>query len=51
MPSFYPGGPDDVLGGDEDRQIHAIRDYIMWFGDHPGQSLPPVQPPLKVSEK
>lgn len=32
MPSFYPGGPDDVLGGDEDAQIRALRDYIMTLG-------------------
>jgi mono/diheme cytochrome c family protein len=32
MPSFYPGGPDDVLGGKEDRQIEALRDYIMTLG-------------------
>jgi mono/diheme cytochrome c family protein len=49
MPSFYPGGPDDILGGDEDKQIHAIRNYIMWFGDHPGATIPQSQ--LKVSEK
>jgi mono/diheme cytochrome c family protein len=39
MPSFYPGGPDDVFGGDEDRQIRAIRDYLMVLGEpqqHPG---------------
>ena len=32
MPSFYPGGPEDILGGDDDRQIHAIRDYLMVMG-------------------
>jgi len=32
MPSFYPGGPDDVLGGSDDRQIEAIRDYLMVIG-------------------
>ena len=32
MPSFYPGGPDDVFGGDEERQIRAIRDYLMVIG-------------------
>ncbi len=40
MPSFYPGGPDDILGGNEEQQIRAIRDYIFWFGDHPGETLP-----------
>jgi mono/diheme cytochrome c family protein len=32
MPSFYPGGPPDVLDGDEERQIRALRDYIMSLG-------------------
>ncbi len=37
MPSFYEvgadgkasGGPDDVLGGDNEKQIQALRDYLM----------------------
>lgn len=32
MPSFYPGGPDNVLGGKEDLQIEALRDYLMSLG-------------------
>ena len=40
MPSFYPGGPDDILKGNQDDQIRALRDYIFWFGTHPGQTLP-----------
>lgn len=28
MPSYYPGGPEDVFGGDEAKQIEALRDYI-----------------------
>jgi mono/diheme cytochrome c family protein len=32
MPSFYPGGPDNVLGGKEDLQIEALRDYLMSIG-------------------
>lgn len=32
MPSFYPGGPEDVFGGDEERQIRALRDYLMVLG-------------------
>jgi mono/diheme cytochrome c family protein len=54
MPSFYPGGPDDILKGNQDDQIRAIRDYIFWFGTHPGQPLPGQvagAPPLKVSSK
>jgi len=50
MPSFYPGGPDDILHGDETEQIKAIRDYIFWFGTHPGQALPSATP-LKVTSK
>jgi mono/diheme cytochrome c family protein len=50
MPSFYPGGPDDILGGNEAEQIKAIRDYIFWFGTHPGQALPSGTP-VKVTRK
>jgi mono/diheme cytochrome c family protein len=32
MPSFFPGGPDNVLGGKDDRQIEALRDYVMSLG-------------------
>jgi mono/diheme cytochrome c family protein len=32
MPSFYPGGPPDVLGGDDEAQIRALRDYIIALG-------------------
>ncbi|HYV57690.1 MAG TPA: c-type cytochrome [Candidatus Nitrosopolaris sp.] len=32
MPSFYPGGPPDVLGGDDDAQIRALRDYVVSLG-------------------
>ena len=36
MPTFYPGGPDDIFDGDEDKQILAMRDYIMLLGiDNP----------------
>ena len=33
MPSFYPGGPEDILGGDESKQIRAITDYLMVLND------------------
>jgi mono/diheme cytochrome c family protein len=52
MPSFYPGGPDDIFHGNEPEQIRAIRDYIFWFSDHPGQTPGASQaekPPVKVS--
>ena len=37
MPSFYAdpaghNGPPDILGGDDDAQIRAIRDYILTLG-------------------
>lgn len=38
MPSFYnfeddtPDGPEDVLGGSDERQVQALRDYIMSLG-------------------
>jgi cytochrome c2 len=38
MPTFYDpdnyatSGPDDILGGDEDRQIRALRDYLLSLG-------------------
>jgi mono/diheme cytochrome c family protein len=32
MPSFYPGGPPDILDGNEDAQIRALRDYIISIG-------------------
>ncbi len=54
MPSFYPGGPDDIFHGNEQDQIRAIRDYIFWFSDHPGvnpAASEPQKPPVKVSSK
>jgi len=54
MPSFYPGGPDDIFHGNEPEQIRATRDYIFWFGDHPGMKpgvAQPEKPPVKVSSK
>jgi hypothetical protein len=32
MPSFFPGGPDNILGGKDDRQIEALRDYLLSIG-------------------
>ena len=58
MPSFYPGGPDDILGGNEQEQIRAIRDYIFWLGDHQGpatnqvaETQTPAKAPAKVTKK
>lgn len=33
MPSYFPGGPDDILKGNEDRQIQAITEYLMHLGE------------------
>lgn len=41
MPSFYPGGPDNILGGKEDLQIEALRDYLMTLG-RSGAASPPA---------
>jgi mono/diheme cytochrome c family protein len=41
MPSFYdfddpdPDGPDDVLGGSDEEQVEALRDYILMLGAEP----------------
>lgn len=32
MPSFYPDGPPDILGGHDEEQIRALRDYILTLG-------------------
>jgi mono/diheme cytochrome c family protein len=44
MPSFYPGGPDDVLDGNEERQIEAMRDYLMVLGEPDRQVAQTVAP-------
>jgi mono/diheme cytochrome c family protein len=46
MPSFYPGGPDDVLGGKEDLQIQALRDYLLTLGRN-GAAPAPAAAPVK----
>ncbi len=40
MPSFYPGGPPDVLGGDDETQIRALRDYVVSLGLPDGTPSP-----------
>jgi mono/diheme cytochrome c family protein len=47
MPSFYPGGPDNILGGKEDLQIEALRDYLMSIG-RGGPAPAPVAPAAAV---
>jgi mono/diheme cytochrome c family protein len=52
MPSFYPGGPDDILGGKEDLQIEALRDYIMSLGRSSVVASPaPAAPAAKAKPK
>jgi hypothetical protein len=44
MPSFYPGGPDNILGGKEDLQIEALRDYLMTLGRGAAPAAPVATP-------
>ena len=44
MPSFYPGGPDNILGGKDDRQIEALRDYLISLG-RSGPAVAPAAAP------
>lgn len=55
MPSFYnfdddqPDGPEDVLGGNDEKQVEALRDYIMTL--HPANAATAaVPPPADVAE-
>ena len=51
MPSFYPGGPDNVLGGKDDLQIEALRDYIMSLGATPASSVKTEKPaPRRITK-
>jgi len=43
MPSFYPGGPDNILGGKEDQQIEALRDYLVTLGQGAATPAPAGQ--------
>ena len=45
MPSFYPGGPDNILSGKEDAQIESLRDYIMTLGHSSAAASPAPRPP------
>jgi mono/diheme cytochrome c family protein len=47
MPSFFPGGPDNVLGGKDDRQIEALRDYVMSLGRGGAAAVSAEKPPAK----
>ena len=46
MPTFYadpdaPDGPPDILGGNDDEQIRALRDYVISLG-LPATTTPPA---------
>jgi mono/diheme cytochrome c family protein/predicted nucleic acid-binding Zn-ribbon protein len=32
MPSYFPGGPDNIFGGNEEKQRESLRDYLMMLG-------------------
>ena len=44
MPTFFPedgfdtSGPDDILGGDETKQIRALRNFLLGFGAEKGKT-------------
>jgi hypothetical protein len=43
MPSFFPdadSGPEEILDGDEERQILALRDYLLALGKPPAGFIP-----------
>jgi mono/diheme cytochrome c family protein len=56
MPSFYdfedpePDGPDDVLGGSDDEQVEALRDYILTLYTEPKPVLAEA-PAVEVLEQ
>ena len=55
MPTFFDpkyfesSGPDDILGGDENKQIKVMRDYLMTISDEPlpleNKAVAPIQEP------
>ncbi len=50
MPSFYPGGPDNILGGKDDRQIEALRDYVMTLGRQNGAGVAAAPAPPDIAK-
>lgn len=50
MPSFYPGGPDDILGGNEEKQIEALRDYLLTLGRGAAAPAPGAAAKAKASK-
>jgi mono/diheme cytochrome c family protein len=60
MPSFYdfedpePDGPDDVLGGSDEKQVEALRDFILAMHTEPKPVLaeaPVVEAPEQPAEE
>jgi mono/diheme cytochrome c family protein/predicted nucleic acid-binding Zn-ribbon protein len=49
MPSFFPGGPDNILGGKEDLQIEALRDYLLTLGRNGTAPAPRPATTVKIS--
>ena len=53
MPTFYDpksfdkAGPEDILQGDENLQIKALRSYLFDFANHPQEDVAPKVPPTK----
>ena len=46
MPSFYPGGPDDILDANEPKQMEAMRDYMWTLGlPHIAKLAEPAEEP------
>ena len=43
--------PDDILGGKEDLQIEALRDYIMTLGPDGGANSPSAPAVAKAKPK
>jgi len=51
MPSFYPGGPEDILAGNEKNQIEALTDYIMSLGVKPSMATAVGEKPVEQEQK
>jgi hypothetical protein len=54
MPGFFPEGQSpspNVLGGDADKQIEAIRDYLYRYETSPKAAETPQPEPKKEIEK
>jgi mono/diheme cytochrome c family protein len=56
MPAFYnfdddvPDGPEDILGGNEEKQVEALRDFVLSLGAAKPAPPPPVTaaaPPIE----